>query len=129
MDEENNNKDIEIVQGIGNLDISPVYDNTTIAKPKMQDEKPKDIVIPQVKKHVEQNDNIDEEQNIDKSEDDEELIEETYEDNEDNNTDTTDEDSSDNESTINLEDDDIFEDQIQFDDFEDLDSDENNNEE
>ncbi len=50
MNEENEKKNIEIVQGIGNLDISPVYDNLTIAKPKMQDEKPKNIVIPQVKK-------------------------------------------------------------------------------
>lgn len=55
MNEDNNKKDIEVVQGIGNLDISPVYDNITSAKPKMQDEKPKNIVIPQVKKADEKN--------------------------------------------------------------------------
>lgn len=98
MDDEKNNKDIEIVQGIGNLDISPVYENTTSAKPKMKDEKPKNIVIPQVKKHVEKINHIDEEQSID--------------DNDDN---------DDNE-----EDEDVFEDQIQFDDFDDLNSDDNN---
>ncbi len=53
MEEDNNKKDIEVVQGIGNLDISPVFDNITSAKPKMQDEKPKNIFIPQVKKNVE----------------------------------------------------------------------------
>lgn len=100
MDDEKNNKDIEIVQGIGNLDISPVYENTTSAKPKMKDEKPKDIVIPQVKKHVEKINHIDEEQNIDENDD-----------------------NDDNE-----EDKDEFEDQIQFDDFDDLNSDDNNNE-
>ena len=98
MDDEKNNKDIEIVQGIGNLDISPVYENTTSAKPKMKDEKPKDIVIPQVKKHVEKINHIDEEPNIDENDD-----------------------NDDNE-----EDKDEFEDQIQFDDFDDLNSDDNN---
>lgn len=53
MEEDNNKKDIEVVEGIGNLDISQVYENVTSAKPKMQDEKPKNIVIPQVKKNVE----------------------------------------------------------------------------
>lgn len=72
MDDEKNNKDIEIVQGIGNLDISPVYENTTSAKPKMKDEKPKNIVIPQVKKHVEKINHIDEEQSIDENDDNEE---------------------------------------------------------
>ena len=98
MDDEKNNKDIEIVQGIGNLDISPVYENTTSAKPKMKDEKPKDIVIPQVKKHVEKINHIDEEQSIDEND----------------------------ENDDNEEDEDVFEDQIQFDDFDDLNSDDNN---
>ncbi|MBR3162752.1 MAG: hypothetical protein IKF17_01450 [Clostridia bacterium] len=53
MSEENNKKDIEVVEGIGNLDISPVYDHLNSAKPKMQDEKPKNIVIPPVKKDAE----------------------------------------------------------------------------
>ena len=103
MDDEKNNKNIEIVQGIGNLDISPVYENTTSAKPKMKDEKPKDIVIPQVKKHVEKINHIDEEQNIDENDDND--------------------DNDDNE-----EDEEEFEDEIQFDDFDDLNSDDNNNE-
>ena len=47
----NEKKDIEVVQGIGNLDISPVYDHLSGSKPKMQNEKPKNIVIPKVKKH------------------------------------------------------------------------------
>lgn len=58
MEENNNKKDIEVVQGIGNLDISPVYENITSAKPKMQDEKPKNIVIPQVKKPVEKEEKV-----------------------------------------------------------------------
>ena len=77
MSEDNNNKDIEVVQGIGNLDISPVYENTTVAKPKMQDEKPKNIVVPPVKKvekSVEKED-IDEDEEIDKSEELDELEE------------------------------------------------------
>lgn len=49
-DENNNRKDIEVVEGNGNLDISPVYDHLSGSKPKMQDEKPKNIVIPKVKK-------------------------------------------------------------------------------
>ncbi len=65
MEENNNKKDIEVVQGIGNLDISPVYENITSAKPKMQDEKPKNIVIPQVKKPVEKEEKVTIEDNND----------------------------------------------------------------
>lgn len=43
-------KDIEVVEGVGNLEISPVYENLSGSKPKMQNEKPKNIVIPKVKK-------------------------------------------------------------------------------
>ena len=43
-------KDIEVVNGDGsNLDISPVYDHLNPGKPKCEDEKPKNIVIPKVK--------------------------------------------------------------------------------
>jgi len=55
-DENDEKKDIEVVEGMGNLEISPVYDNLTIGKPKMQDEKPKNIVIPQTKKITEDDD-------------------------------------------------------------------------
>lgn len=51
-------KDIEVVEGIGNLDISPVYDHLAGSKPKMQDEKPKNIVIPPVKKPTKEENNI-----------------------------------------------------------------------
>lgn len=44
-------KDLEVVTGNGeNLDISPVYENLSSAKPKAIDEKPKNIVIPKEKK-------------------------------------------------------------------------------
>lgn len=44
-------KKIEVVNGVGNLNISPVYDDFSGSKPKkMQNEKPKNIVIPKVKK-------------------------------------------------------------------------------
>lgn len=49
-DKKNEKKDIEVVEGSGNLDISPVYEHLSGSKPKMQDEKPKNIVIPKVKK-------------------------------------------------------------------------------
>ena len=40
-------KDLEIVSGDGsNLNISPVYDHINAGKPKSNDEKPKNIVIP-----------------------------------------------------------------------------------
>ena len=46
-----NKKNIEIVDGNGSdLDISPVYDYIKSGKPKCNDEKPKNIVIPKVKK-------------------------------------------------------------------------------
>ena len=49
--EKDEKKDIEIVTGDeSNLDISPVYDHIKGNRPKTQDEKPKNIVIPQVKK-------------------------------------------------------------------------------
>lgn len=124
MDDERNNKDIEIVQGIGNLDISPVYENTTSAKPKMQDEKPKNIVIPQVKKHIEENDNLDEEESIHENEDVEEVPEEISEEIEDIDTNISEDDTSDNDPANVSEDDDVFESQIQFDD---LNTNENNN--
>jgi len=59
MSDENNKKDIEVVEGTGNLDISPVYDHLSSSKPKMQDEKPKNIVIPKVKKTVKKKENSD----------------------------------------------------------------------
>lgn len=44
-------KSLEIVSGDGaNLDISPVYENLKVAKPKSAKEKPTDIVIPKEKK-------------------------------------------------------------------------------
>ena len=51
MDEQNNieKRDIEIIQGNGDLDISPVYDHIDIEKPDKEKEK-KDIVIPEEKK-------------------------------------------------------------------------------
>jgi hypothetical protein len=49
--EENKKKEIKIVSGDGsNLEISPVYENINSIKPKDQDEKPKNIVIPKEKK-------------------------------------------------------------------------------
>ncbi len=43
------NKDIEVVSGDGNLNISPVYDNIDIERPKEEKEK-KNIIIPEEKK-------------------------------------------------------------------------------
>lgn len=55
MSEENNNKkDIEVVEGVGNLNISPVYNDLSGSKPKMQNERPKHIVIPKAKKKTKQ---------------------------------------------------------------------------
>lgn len=49
--EENSKKEIKIVSGDGsNLEISPVYENINSVKPKDQDNKPKNIVIPKEKK-------------------------------------------------------------------------------
>lgn len=54
MDENKENKekkDIEIVSGDGsNLDISPVYEDVNDLRPKSNNEKPKNIVIPKPKK-------------------------------------------------------------------------------
>lgn len=79
MSEKNNEKkDIEVVEGIGNLDISPVYEHLSGSKPKMQDEKPKNIVIPQVKKPKKEDDDVvDSKDDLvaeDESEDDADLI-------------------------------------------------------
>lgn len=42
-------KELEVVSGDGsNLTISPVYDHLNAGKPKCEDDKPKNIVIPQV---------------------------------------------------------------------------------
>ena len=44
-------KDIEVISGDGsNLVISPVYEHINAAKPKSNDKKPKNIVIPGEKK-------------------------------------------------------------------------------
>lgn len=64
-DENKEKKDIKVVEGTGNLDISPVYDHLSGSKPKMQDEKPKNIVIPQVKKNVEKKKKMDDNTNTD----------------------------------------------------------------
>ena len=49
MDE--NKREIEIVTGDGsNLDISGVYDHLNSGKPKCNDEKPKNVVIPKSNK-------------------------------------------------------------------------------
>ena len=60
-------KNIEIINGDGsNLDISHVYDHLNTGKPKCNDEKPKNIVIPKPHKITEKeeeketNDNNDE---------------------------------------------------------------------
>ena len=47
MEEKNEKKDIDIVNGDGsNLVISPVYDHINAAKPKGKDKNPKNISIP-----------------------------------------------------------------------------------
>ena len=46
-------KNIEIVNGDGsNLDISHVYDHLNSGKPKCNDKKPKNIVIPKSPKNI-----------------------------------------------------------------------------
>lgn len=48
---ENEKKQIEVVDGDGtNLDISPVYEDISDLRPKSNNEKPKNIIIPKVKK-------------------------------------------------------------------------------
>ena len=45
--EKKEKKEIEIIDGDGsNLDISPVYEDITEIRPKSNDKKPKDIIIP-----------------------------------------------------------------------------------
>ena len=49
--ETKNKKKIEIIDGDGsNLDISPVYEDISTLRPKTNDKKPKNIVIPKTKK-------------------------------------------------------------------------------
>ncbi len=51
MSEEKNKKSIEVVNGDGsNLDISPVYEHISAAKPKGKDKNPKNIIVPEEKK-------------------------------------------------------------------------------
>lgn len=48
-----NKKNIEIVNGDGsNLDISEVYDHLNSSKPKCNNKKPKNIVIPKTNKNA-----------------------------------------------------------------------------
>ncbi|MEI3434300.1 MAG: hypothetical protein V8R26_04710 [Clostridia bacterium] len=50
-EQENENKEIEVVKGDGSeLEFSPVYEHLNAAKPKTKDEKKKNIIIPEVKK-------------------------------------------------------------------------------
>lgn len=50
-DEKNNKKEIQIISDNGStLNISPVYEHITAAKPKIQDKKPKNIIVPKNKK-------------------------------------------------------------------------------
>jgi len=48
--EDNEHKDIEIVTGDGNLNISPVYDHIDAEKPRPKDNRT--VVIPEVKKEI-----------------------------------------------------------------------------
>ena len=49
-----NKKNIEIVDGDGsNLDISHVYDHLSSGKPKCNDKKPKNVIIPKTLKNTE----------------------------------------------------------------------------
>lgn len=51
-----NKKNIEIVNGDGsNLNISPVYEHLNSGKPKCNDNKPKNIIIPKIKKKKRKN--------------------------------------------------------------------------
>lgn len=57
-------KELEVVSGDGsNLNISPVYEHLNVAKPKSNSEKPKNIVIPKVKKDVDNDEDEKEELN------------------------------------------------------------------
>ena len=47
MNDEKEKKEIEVVDGDGSeLNISPVYEDISDLRPKSNDKKPKDIVIP-----------------------------------------------------------------------------------
>lgn len=49
-----NKKNIEIVDGDGsNLDISHVYDHLNSSKPKCNEKKPKNVIIPKTIKNTE----------------------------------------------------------------------------
>ena len=48
--EENENKEVEIISGDGDLDISPVYTHLNIGKKPADDANKKNIVIPEEKK-------------------------------------------------------------------------------
>lgn len=51
-EEQDAKKDIEIISGDGsNLEISPVYEHISAAKPKSKDKKPKNIIVPKSKKN------------------------------------------------------------------------------
>jgi hypothetical protein len=53
-----NKRKIEVVPGDGsNLDISPVYEHLNAEKPKTDKEKPKNIVIPEIKSDKDKKDN------------------------------------------------------------------------
>lgn len=58
MDEnENQNKDFEVVTGDGSeLELSKVYDHLNVATPKPKETK-KNIIVPEVKKNKEDKDN------------------------------------------------------------------------
>lgn len=51
MSEENDTKpEIEVISGDGsNLEISPVYEHISVAKPKSKDKNPKNIIVPKNK--------------------------------------------------------------------------------
>lgn len=49
--EKSDKKEIEVINGDGsNLDISPVYEHISAAKPNIKYKKPKNIVVPKNKK-------------------------------------------------------------------------------
>lgn len=53
MSNENEKKDIEVINGDGsNLLISPVYEHINAAKPKSKDKNPKNIIVPDEGKKV-----------------------------------------------------------------------------
>lgn len=50
-DEKNNKKEIKVISDDGStLNISPVYEHISAAKPKIKEKKPKNIIIPKNKK-------------------------------------------------------------------------------